>query len=112
MALETEAVDGFRAKQMVIFAAVRLVTGGYSPVPKAGLVQVLSWCSELSLIAMAFEAGVYRIGTHKSGLSRRVRVMAAEAVRPAPLRAGLSRSGSFWQFHRGMKRKALWNRFW
>ena len=63
VALETEAVDGFRAQQMVIFAAVRFVTGA-AAVSERSLVKDLLGFLKLGLSAMTLGAGTYRIRTH------------------------------------------------
>ena len=78
VALETEAVDGFRAKQMLIFATVRLVTSA-AALPEGRLVQVFLFVL-LRLFFMAAKAGINRIRTHISGGSRPVRVMAVDAL--------------------------------
>ncbi len=81
VALETEAVDGFRAKQMVVFAAVRLVTGA-AAVPVRRLVKDLLGSLKLGLSGMTLGvgAGTYRIRTHKTGFVPRMRVMAVDAI--------------------------------
>jgi hypothetical protein len=79
MALETEAVESFRAKQMVIFAAVRFVTGA-AAVPERRLVKVLLGHLKLGLSGMTPGAGTYRIRTQKTGFVPRMRVMAVDAI--------------------------------
>ena len=64
MALEAEGVDGFRAQQMVIFATVRLVTGG-AALPEGRLVQIFLLVL-LRLIAMATKADIDRVRLRKS----------------------------------------------
>jgi hypothetical protein len=83
VALEAEAVDGFRAKQMLIFAAVRFVTD-VTAVPERSLVKNSLGALKLSLSAMTLGAGAYRVRTNKAGLIARVRVMAAEATALRP----------------------------
>ena len=58
---------------------MRLMTGS-AAIPERGCMQDLPGVSQLCLIAMAFEAGVHRIRTNISGISRCVWIMAAEAV--------------------------------
>jgi hypothetical protein len=60
-------------------AAVWLMTRG-TAIPKRGHVKDLLRSLELSLIAMAFQACVHRIGTHQAGSSRSVRVVAVRTV--------------------------------
>ena len=83
VALETEAVDGFRAQQMVIFTTVRLVTSA-TAVPERSLVKDLLGFLKLCLSAMTLGAGSYRIRTHEARLVPRMRVMAANAIALRP----------------------------
>jgi hypothetical protein len=60
-------------------SAMRFMTGR-TAFPKRRLVKDCLGTLQFCQIAMAFEAHAHRIGTHISGLSRRVRVMAFDAV--------------------------------
>ena len=76
-------VDLFRAKQMLIFAAVRFVTD-VTAVPERSLVKNFLGALKLGLSAMALSAGAYRVRTNEVRLIARVRVMAAEATALRP----------------------------
>ena len=78
VALETEGVDGFRAQQMVIFAAVRLVTSGTAQ-PEGRLVQVIFF-AQLSLIAMAVKASIDRVRLSESWRIARVGIVAFRTI--------------------------------
>ena len=71
MALETEVVDAFLAKKMLVFAAVRFVTGAASH-SESRLVRVLL-LALLGLIAVAAKAGIDRIRLLQSGPYRTCR---------------------------------------
>jgi len=77
--LEADAVDGFRTKQMVIFAAVRLVTGA-AAVPERRLVKDLLGSLKLRLSGMTPGAGTYSIRTQETGFVPRMWVMAVDAI--------------------------------
>ena len=74
MALETKAVDSFSAKQIFIFATVRLVTSA-TALPEGRLVQVFFGVL-LRLIAMAAKADIDRVRFRQSWLPARVGIVA------------------------------------
>jgi hypothetical protein len=78
MALEAEAVDGFCAKQVGIFAAVRLVTSAAS-LPEGRLMRVF-FISLLRLIVMAAKADIDLVRVRKPRRFARVRIVAFNAI--------------------------------
>ncbi len=78
VALETEAVDGFRAKQMVVFAAVRFVTSA-AALPEGRLVQIFLILL-LRLCAMAAQAGIDRVRLRESRRFARVGIVTFSAI--------------------------------
>ena len=78
VALETECVDGFCAKQMVVFATVRLVASG-TALPEGRLVQVFL-IALLGLIAVAADTSIDRVRLRQSWLSARVGIVTRCAI--------------------------------
>jgi hypothetical protein len=82
MARQAQFVD-IGPEKLRASPAMRFMTGG-TAIPECSLVENLLGALKRSLIAMAFEADVHRIGAQKPGLPRCVRVVTATAVSLCP----------------------------
>lgn len=82
MALEAKRVNVGSPQQVCVVASVRLVTGGTARLGY-GLVG-MCFFHLISLLGMACQASVYRIGLHKARRLSRVRIMASDTVALRP----------------------------